>query len=415
MHGLDGFIYPNEAEPAWSVLITLYPFLTGLVAGAFILASLERVFDVKAVRPTYRLALLSALAFLIVAPLPLVTHLHQPQRAWEIMATPNPSSAMAVFGFVYLWYLLVILLVEIWLEFRVHIVQMAESSKGAVRMFYYALSLGVTDTSEKAQKTDHKIGTVITILGIPSAILLHGYVGFIFGSIKANPWWSSVMMPVVFICSAIVSGIALMVLVYMGSCYLRRRTPDIECVRVMGKYLFYMLIMAFTLELLDTIHRGYEANASFNVINELIHGKMFTSVVIVQALIGAVIPLTALGLLMAVRISDSWRRFLSAQMALCVLIGVFAMRWNVVIGGQLFSKSLHGFTDYDMDFGGREGLATAIFLTVLPFFILFALVKILPPWQDKDSTADELPKSDEISSAGTGAGTPPLEAGGPAA
>ena len=140
MHGLEGFIFPNEAHPPWSVLIVLYPFLTGLVAGAFILASLERVFDVKAVKPTYRLALLSALAFLIAAPLPLVAHLHQPQRAYEIMATPNPSSAMAVFGFVYLWYLMVILLVEIWLEFRVYIVKRAEASRGVVRAFYYMLS-----------------------------------------------------------------------------------------------------------------------------------------------------------------------------------------------------------------------------------------------------------------------------------
>ena len=73
MHGIpvEGFMYPNEVELQWSVLIVLYPFLTGLVAGAFILASLERVFRVEEVKPTYRLALLTALAFLLVAPMPL--------------------------------------------------------------------------------------------------------------------------------------------------------------------------------------------------------------------------------------------------------------------------------------------------------------------------------------------------------
>jgi len=39
MPGVEGFIYPNELELQWSVLIVLYPFITGLVAGAFILAS----------------------------------------------------------------------------------------------------------------------------------------------------------------------------------------------------------------------------------------------------------------------------------------------------------------------------------------------------------------------------------------
>ena len=111
---VQGYIYPNELETYWSVLIVQYPFITGLVAGAFILASLERVFNVKVLRPTYHLALLTALAFLIVAVMPLVSHLGQPLRAFEIMMTPNPTSAMAIFGFVYLWYLTVVLLLEIW-------------------------------------------------------------------------------------------------------------------------------------------------------------------------------------------------------------------------------------------------------------------------------------------------------------
>ncbi len=66
---MQGYMYPNEFELPWGLLIVVYPFVTGLVAGAFILASLERVFNVKEVEPTYRLALLTALAFLLVAPL----------------------------------------------------------------------------------------------------------------------------------------------------------------------------------------------------------------------------------------------------------------------------------------------------------------------------------------------------------
>jgi len=383
MEGLQGFIYPNEQELAWSVLIVLYPFITGLVAGAFILASLERVFNIKAVRPTYRLALLTAFAFLIVAPMPLVAHLHQPTRAWEIMATPNPSSAMAVFGFVYLWYLMVILLVEIWIENRVWIVKKAQASVGIVKGFYYLLSLGVTDISEKARRSDHRIGTIVTIVGIPSAVLLHGYVGFIFGSIKANPWWSSVMMPVAFIFSAMVSGIALMLLIYLGTCLLRRVQPDMDCVKAMGKYLFFALLIAFSLEMLDLIHRAYEAEESIEVIGTLIGGRMFNSMIIVQILLGSVVPLIALGVMMVAKMSDRWRRILSWEMAALILVGVFAMRWNVVIGGQLFSKSLRGFTIYKLEFVGREGLGMAILLVVLPFLLLWALAKILPPWEDR--------------------------------
>ena len=58
------------------------------------------------------------------------------------------------------------------------------------------------------------------------------------------------------------------------------------------------------------------------------------------------------------------------------------MRWNVVIGGQLFSKSFLGYTTYKMGYITREGLFAAIFLTLLPLVILWVLAKVLPPWPD---------------------------------
>ena len=140
--GVEGFMYPNEVELQWSLLIVLYPYITGLVAGAFILASLERVFNVKAVRPTYRLALLTALGFLLVAPLPLQLHLGHPERSMEMYLTPHASSAMAMFGFVYLWYLMVVLLLEVWLEYRADIVHLAQTTTGIWRLIYKLLTLG---------------------------------------------------------------------------------------------------------------------------------------------------------------------------------------------------------------------------------------------------------------------------------
>src|ERR1035441_2944087 len=184
--GVDGFMYPNEVELQWSVLIVLYPYITGLVAGAFILASLERVFNVAAVKPTYRLALLTALAFLLVAPLPLQLHLGHPERSYEMYVTPHRSSAMAMFGFVYLWYLTVVLLVEIWLEYRAEIVQLAQTTQGPMRWIYRLLTLGSYNVSPEARRFDDKVGYAVTVIGIPSAFLLHGYVGFIFGSVKAS-------------------------------------------------------------------------------------------------------------------------------------------------------------------------------------------------------------------------------------
>ena len=379
---VEGFMYPNEVELQWSVLIVLYPFITGLVAGAFILASLERVFRVEAVRPTYRLALLTALAFLLVAPLPLQLHLGHPERSFEMYLTPHRSSAMAMFGFVYLWYLMAVLLLEIWLDYRRDIVLKSQTSRGLTRVLYRILTLGSDNISERSLRIDDRVGYVITLVGIPSAFLLHGYVGFIFGSVKANPWWSTPLMPIVFIFSAMVSGIAAVMLLYMLSARLRRREIDIRCLDKIAQYLFYTFVIDFSLEMLDLLQRIYEADESFRSLDFMVHTRLWKSQVIGQILLGTVTPIALLGLTQLLKLSEIVRKRIYALAGCLTLIGIFAMRWNVVIGGQLFSKSFLGYTTYKMGFATREGLLTAIVLMLLPFALLWVLVKLLPPWPD---------------------------------
>ena len=383
--GVDGFMYPNEVELQWSLLIVLYPYITGLVAGAFILASLERVFKVEAVRPTYRLALLTALAFLLVAPLPLQLHLGHPERSLEMYLTPHTSSAMAMFGFVYLWYLTVVLLLEIWLEYRADIVRLAQSTHGFTRLVYKALTLGSENVSPAARIIDDKVGYAVTVIGIPSAFLLHGYVGFIFGSIKANPWWSTPLMPIVFLFSAMTSGIAAVLLLYMGCMKLKKMTIDMRCLDTIAKYLFYCFLIDFTLEMLDLVHRTYEADESFRSLDFMVHTRLFGSQVILQILVGTVVPLILLGVTQLRKFSEAKRRAIFVGAASLVQVGIFAMRWNVVIGGQLFSKSFLGYTTYKIGFVAREGLLGAIALMLLPFVIFVVLIKLLPPWPEGEA------------------------------
>ncbi|MGA3088657.1 MAG: NrfD/PsrC family molybdoenzyme membrane anchor subunit [Terriglobales bacterium] len=384
MSGVEGFMYPNEVELQWSVLIVLYPFLTGLVAGAFILASLERVFQVQEVKPTYRLALLTALAFLMVAPLPLQLHLGHPERSYEMYLTPHKTSAMAMFGFVYLWYLMAVLVFEIWLDYRRDIVLLSQSTTGWKRLIYRLMTLGSSNISEHALEIDDRVGWIITLIGIPSAFLLHGYVGFIFGSVKANPWWSSPLMPVVFIFSAMVSGIAAVMLLYMLSTWFRKQTIDMRCVDTVARYLFYTFIIDFGLEMLDLVHRIYESDESFRSLDFMVHTKLYMSHIVVQIILGTVAPITLLALTQVLRLGEIARKRIYALAGCLTLVGIFAMRWNVVIGGQLFSKSFLGYTTYKMGLITREGLLVAVALTILPFLILWVLVKLLPPWPEKN-------------------------------
>lgn len=381
LENLDGYIFPNELALNWDLLIVMYPYITGLVAGAFILASLNRVFNIKALRPTYEISLLTALSFMLVATMPLITHLGKPLRFYEMLITPHLTSAMAIFGFVYIWYLMVVLLLEIWFDYRYDMVKWSEEKTGFLRFIYKALTLWVDDTSVASRKTDEKIGYIVTVIGIPSAFLLHGYVGFIFGSIKANPWWSSVMMPVIFLFSAMVSGIALVLFIYMVINFIKKKENDILCLDTIAKYLFYILIIDFALESLDQIHRIYEADESFDILKILVHGKLFFSFFIMQIALGTIVPLIVLGYLQIKKPSLKTRKILYFITSILVLIGIFFMRWNVVIGGQLFSKSFHGFTSYKVDLLGGKDFYLSLLWFIVPFFILAFLLWLLPPWK----------------------------------
>ncbi len=379
---VTGYIYPNEIELHWGLLIVVYPYITGLVAGAFILASLEKVFRVKEVEPTYRLAMLTALSFLLMATVPLLAHLGHPERSFEIFLTPHLQSAMAMFGFVYAWYLMVVLLLEIWFDYREDLVRWSQQERGFKRFLHRLISLGSFDLSEKAVAFDRKAVHLITIVGIPSAFLLHGYVGFIFGSVKANPWWSSVLIPIVFLFSAIVSGIAMVTLLYYVTTLVRKRTPDMACLNKLASFLLYALILDFSLELLDFVHRLYESEESITILSQLVYSKLFLSLTIVQILIGTIGPMILLASARFSRLPDELKRVAYFVAAVLVQVGIFSTRWNVVIGGQLFSKSLRGLTVYKVELGGAEGLLTAIALLAAPFVILWVLVKVLPPWQE---------------------------------
>ena len=287
---------------------------------------------------------------------------------------------MAMFGFVYAWYLMVVLILEIWFSYRKDLIIWAGQEKPPMKWIHNLISLFSKDISEKSVIFDKKAIKFITIIGIPSAFILHGYVGFIFGSIKANPWWSSVLMPVVFLFSAIVSGIALVMLLYMIITPLRGEKIDMKCLDRVASFLFYAVIVDFSLELLDFIHRLYESEESIKILTELVVNKLFTSLVVIQVLLGMLLPL---GIMVAIKIfkfDEELRKLLYFVSAILIQLGIFATRWNVVIGGQMFSKSFRGLTTYKMELMGIEGLLFTIGLLILPLVILAILLKIFPPW-----------------------------------
>lgn len=402
------FVTPNEYI-YWSIQIVMYPFMTGLVAGAFVLSSLYHVFGVKQLKDMARFALVFSFALLFAAPLPIILHLQHPIRGFHVLMTPHFTSAIAAFGVVFFSYGAIVAS-ELWFLYRKHFADIALPLKNKPDktlsewikfIVFCTLTLGLYDTSEESLKRDEKAIKILAGLGIPVACFLHGYAGFIFGSVKANALWMTPLMPVIFIMSAIVSGIALCILTYIVAMELRKilvtrkktayqiyqskediKSVEINVIKMTSRYLLFFLIFAISLELLDLVFRGYTAVKSWDVLRSVIYGKDFTNIFILQYGVGNLIPF-----LLFLAPGLTIRRTVLG--VLLVLFGVFMMRWNVVIGGQAFSLTFAGYMHYHIPIMPhnietfKEGLFGAASIFIVPFVLFWIFTKIFPVFEYK--------------------------------
>jgi Ni/Fe-hydrogenase subunit HybB-like protein len=381
-----GWVYPNETVFEWSVLIAVYPYLTGLVAGAFTVSSLYQVFGFERLKPVAHLALLTSLSFMIFVPTPLLLHLGHPERAFNSTITPHLTSAMAMFGFFASFYV-ALLILEGWFAYRPFIVDQARERTGLLGKFYGLLTLGSQDVSEPVMRYDRKWIFALAVIGIPAAHGLHGYVGFMYGSLKSREWWSSDLMPVIFLFSAIISGVALLVVLYVVSCKLRKIPVDAACVKGLAYTIWAFIMIAIVLEALAFANLVYKGREGIEMIMEYVTGPLLIPYFLLQFAIGMIVPLLWLSYMI-------WRgttgKPLIVGVTLCaclVLFSVFMMRWNVVIGGQEISKTGKGLLAYHMPFFGKEGALMAIVLTMAPLGLLYVLTRLFPPWADAETHA----------------------------
>jgi len=379
---ISNYVLPNDIHVHWSMMIVLYPYITGLVDGAFIIAALYYLFDIKSLKPVARFSLLFALAFLCCATLPLLLHLGRAERNLNMLITPNPASAMAGFGYIYAVSMGVLISIVLFV-YRPDLVKSGKRSSGLMRMLYRALTFDSDDLSEKALAIDRKIIRFLVGLGIPVAAVLHGYVGFIFGGVKANPTWSTPLMPVIFLFSACVSGISAIVLAYIVIQKIGRLPVDTACITTCIKTLTGFFILAFSFEMLEVFSHSYLKSGYHHMVEGLLNGPLASSFWLWQVKICSVTPLILLGCMAFITFKDSLYTAIAGTVSSILLLQVFIMRWNVVIGGQLMSKSARGYTEFHPEWLGREGILSVVLIMVIPFIILFVLGKIFPFWAEK--------------------------------
>jgi Ni/Fe-hydrogenase subunit HybB-like protein len=285
-------LYNVPHEIPWKVYIPLYFYFTGLSAGSFILSTLSTVFGIKRFKPMALPSAIISFVLLLLAPACLILDLHQPTRFWHTLVPEyfNPTSALSYGSWLLTLY--------------------------PIANLIYIYFIFVRNDS---------VTKVLGTITVPLAIFVHAYTGFAFALVRARAWWHSALMPGFFLTSALLSGIALLVVVAMVmNRYLKEKLdPDLfKSLRLMmiGILLTDLFWTAcFWLTLLVSNADGY---ASIMV---AFHEKLYIWGEIVA---GMLIPLI---ILLAPKTSHNRNWLVLAS--LLIIGGVFLMRYSVVFIG----------------------------------------------------------------------------------
>lgn len=288
-------LYNITHQEAFGLFIAIYFYLTGLSAGSFILSTLSYGFGMEQYKPLGKVGIVLATLLLIIAPLFLLFHIGAPYRAWHLFVYLNWSSPITWGSFLLVLY--------------------------PINCIIYAYFMF---------RENLKLTRLFGFIGIPLAISVHGYTGFILAFGKARALWNTALMPILFLASAIVSGIALMILVSMiaGRFFSKEKTVNKELIFSLSKLLAWVIVFDLFLvgcDLLVLSISHSDAQASFHL---LLGGSFSFLFLVVENVLGKIFPFILL-------IVPRFRNLVTVTIAsILVVIGIFFMRYVVVLAGE---------------------------------------------------------------------------------
>lgn len=366
-------------EKPWGVDIPNYFWFTGSSAAAFIISSFAHVFGWKHYKPIAGVSLLMALVLLIAAPLNLIDDLKQPGRilnffmyGWENF----PTSPMK-WGVLLLMAYPILIFFEAQALYRVYFVRQAQKSSGIVKTLNTLLAFGNMDLSQKALDNDHKKGYRLGVIGIPLALSVHGYTGYILGAVHANVMWHTPLMPLIFLASAMVSGTGLLIiLIPLFQRFLSdRKKVDTDMVamlaRLLGWFVIADLVMRFLWLTFSLTFANAEKYALYSFF-ELHFAETFWIDYVLCLFVPLIIGFTKL----------RYIPFVVYFGAIVTAIGVWIFRWNTVIGGQEIPRTAPGFLHYSPPMFGQDSIM-AILSNWGILFALICAVLVVFPWDEE--------------------------------
>jgi len=363
----------------WGVDIPNYFWFTGSSAAAFIISSFAHVFGIKKYKPIAGFSLLMAFVLLIAAPLNLIDDLTQPGRilnfflyGWENF----PTSPMK-WGVLLLMAYPILIFFEAIILYRPYFVKKLNNSNGIKRWIYKLLTLGRVEINKEETQKDHKYGFILGAIGIPLALCVHGYTGYILGAVHGNYLWSTPLMPVLFLASAMVSGTGLLIVLIpiFQRFFTSRKKVDKDIIAELAKLLAWFIVIDLTIRALWLSFAIPFGNEPKNYLIEFF-SLHFNITVYVEYILALIIPM----IIGFTKLRNNLT--LVFITGIVVAIGVWLFRWSTVIGGQTIPRSMPGFLEYTPTIMG-QGSVMAIVSNWLFFIALVSLVTALFPWDEE--------------------------------
>ncbi len=312
---------------SWGTWIAFYIFFVGLSAGAFLLSTLIYVFGMEQFERVGKIALFTAIISMVVALTFVLLDLGRMDRFWNAMAYWNLTSILAWEVHFYLLYI-VLLSAELYFALRQDLIRMSQRGNAFEYKLAKFLTLGSIDLSDESKKNDLRWMKILGTIGIPLAIFgVHGGTGSLFAVLKARPYWNSALFPIIFVVSALVSGTALLAVLYSIQNRMRNLPVDIGTLKALARMMILFLFIDLGLQFYEILIAFYGLKAEeMHTLSTIMTSKFSWSFWGVQWFLGAIVPIY---LVLAKRTADSWLGLTSA--CALVVIGIIGVRFNIVV------------------------------------------------------------------------------------
>jgi formate-dependent nitrite reductase membrane component NrfD len=284
-----------------SMLIAIYFHIVGLHAGCSIVSISATLLGKEAYKPVAKIGAILVIILFTSSIFFLVFDLKQPLRFWYLYLHFNFSSPIS-------W--------------------------GTVCLSAYPLLTGLYIFF--LFQGNKRWSKIMGALSLPSAISVHGYTGFVLGFAKARVLWNTAVMPSYFLCSAMISGVALMLIVailryqftYQDKS-LEERETDRHIIQLLGIWMAAFMITNVFYVFSDITVMYFHTEDAYETVELVRLGKFSFLYIWVDNVMGNVVP-TLIILFRKTRQSH----FLLFIAGVLASIGVFVMRYVIVFGGQ---------------------------------------------------------------------------------